>query len=114
MEINTVKVILAFERGWGVPRRYEDIPNRYVKVYKEKHLDMYLWIPQDMATPEKELQQLGKKDKTTPELRLNKSLYGLKQAGRLRSQLLHNKPQEAVFTRALSLCDCITSTRKWK
>nr|CCA27717.1 conserved hypothetical protein [Albugo laibachii Nc14]CCA27745.1 conserved hypothetical protein [Albugo laibachii Nc14] len=98
MELSTVKVILGFARRWRVPARHEDIPNACVKADKEKNLDIYLRIPQGMVIPAKELQKLGTTDKTRLALRLNNSLYGIKQAGRLWSQLLHKKLEEIGFT----------------
>nr|CCA13862.1 retrotransposon 4 protein putative [Albugo laibachii Nc14] len=99
MDLSTVKVILVLAMRWGVPARHGDIPNAYVKVDKEEHLEIYLAIPQGMDIPVNALKEFGVNDKSKLALRLKKSLYGLKQAGRLWSQLLHAKLEEAGFTR---------------
>nr|CCA17625.1 hypothetical protein SS1G_13224 [Albugo laibachii Nc14] len=52
-----------------------------------------------MDIPANALEEFGVKDTSKLALRLIKSLYGLKQAGRLWSQLLHAKLEEAGFTR---------------
>ncbi|KAG3089487.1 hypothetical protein PI124_g126 [Phytophthora idaei] len=102
MELSTVKVILVFAHRWGVPARHGDIPNAYVKAGKEQHLEIYLEIPQGMAIGEDVLRKLGVDSKGRLALRLRKSLYGLQQAGRLWSKLLHAKSEETGFTRCVN------------
>ncbi|KAG2790690.1 hypothetical protein PC129_g17557 [Phytophthora cactorum] len=102
MELSTVKVILVFARRWGVPARHGDIPNAYVKADKEQHFEIYLEIPQGVAIGEDVLRTLGVDSKGRLALRLRKSLYGLRQAGRLWSKLLHAKLEEAGFTRCVT------------
>ena len=46
-----------------------------------------------------DMRDVGADTRSQVALRLKKSLYGLKQAGRLWSQLLHGKLEDAVFTR---------------
>ena len=50
-----------------------------------------------MSIPGEELRRLGAKDDKDVCLRLVKSLYGLKQAGRLWNQLLHQTLVQAGF-----------------
>uniref|UniRef100_A0AAV1U042 Reverse transcriptase Ty1/copia-type domain-containing protein n=1 Tax=Peronospora matthiolae TaxID=2874970 RepID=A0AAV1U042_9STRA len=83
VELSTVKVILVLALRWGVPARHGEIPNAYVKDDKEEHLDIYLAIPQKMKIQDGTLRQFGVQDKSHLALKLKKSLYGLKQAGRL-------------------------------
>ena len=99
MELSTVKVVLVHARKWGVPASHGDIPNAYVKTDKEVHVDIYLRIPQDMMILGEDMQKLGADTRSQIALRLKKSLHGLKQAGRLWSQLLHGKLEDAGFTR---------------
>ncbi|CAI5724634.1 unnamed protein product [Hyaloperonospora brassicae] len=73
--MSTVKVIRALAATWNVPAKHGDIPKAYVR-------------------------QLGSKDKNGVVLQIKKSLYGLKKAGRLWSQLLHSSLTDAGFLRA--------------
>ena len=91
MDMSTVKVILALVATWGVPVKHGDIPNAYVKADKESHLEILLQVPKAMDVDEATLKKLGAASKKELALDLRKSLYGLKQAGRLWGQLLHAK-----------------------
>lgn len=102
MALSNGKVTLVFVRRWGVPARYGDIPNAYVKADKEQYLEIYLAIPQGMEINESVLRKLGASKKNILALSLKKSLYGLRQAGRLWSKLLHSKLVEAGFTRSVT------------
>nr|CCA24594.1 PREDICTED: copia proteinlike putative [Albugo laibachii Nc14] len=102
MELSTVKVLLILALRWGVPARHGDIPNAYVKEGKEQQLEIFLAIPQGMIVVESVLNKLGVDTKDKLALRLKKSLYGLKQAGRLWSQLQHANLVDAGFTRCLT------------
>ena len=93
-----MKVILVLALRWGVPARHGDIPNAYVKADKEEHLDIYLAIPQGMKIQDGTLRKFGVQDKSYLALQLKKSLYGLKQVGRLRSQLLLSELAKLGFT----------------
>ena len=55
----------------------------YVKASAEPDLYIYLYNPQGMNVSEKELQRRGAQPKTQVVLRLQRSIYRLKQAGRL-------------------------------
>ena len=85
MDLFTVKVVLAIAVTWGVPAKNGDIPNAYVKVDKETHLYIYLQFPSGMSVSEKTLREHGAANANELVLDLCKSLYELKQAGRLRS-----------------------------
>ena len=83
MDLGTVKLILVLLRRWKVPARHGDVPNAYVKAEKEEHLNIYMKVPKGMTVAEKEMKNVSAKTPNDLELLLKKSLYGLKQAGRL-------------------------------
>ena len=62
----------------------------------------FLAIPQGMIVPDVTLKQLEAQGSDKLALRLKKSPYGLKQAGRLWSKLLDTKLVEAGFSRCVS------------
>uniref|UniRef100_A0AAV1UWW3 Reverse transcriptase Ty1/copia-type domain-containing protein n=1 Tax=Peronospora matthiolae TaxID=2874970 RepID=A0AAV1UWW3_9STRA len=95
MDLGTVKLILVLSRRWKVPARHGDVPNAYVKAEKEEHLDIYMKVPKGMTVKEKEMKDLNAKTSNDLELLLKKSLYGLKQAGRLWSKLLDSKLRQS-------------------
>uniref|UniRef100_A0AAV1TTK9 Reverse transcriptase Ty1/copia-type domain-containing protein n=1 Tax=Peronospora matthiolae TaxID=2874970 RepID=A0AAV1TTK9_9STRA len=99
MDLSTLKVILALAATWWVPAKHGDIPNSYVKADKEPHLRIYLQMPRGMPVSKETLRAQGVSNTSELVLELRKSLYGLKQAGRLWSQLLHSKLSTAGFTR---------------
>ena len=88
---------MIFSKRWNVPARYDDVPNVYVKAELEEHLDIYMKVPKGMTLSEKEIGGLGVKSSTDLALLLKKSLYGLKQAGRLWSKLLDSKLRHIRF-----------------
>ena len=90
MELISGKVILAVSRIWGVPARHGDVPSAYVKFEKEEDLEILLHIPQGIDIDAELLEKLGVKDKRHLALRLKKSMYGLKQLGRLWNRMLHD------------------------
>ncbi|CCI47281.1 unnamed protein product [Albugo candida] len=102
MDLGTAKLILALARIWGMPARHGDGPNAYVKAPTEKNLDLYLHVPQGMKISTSKLDELGVTSRDQVVLRLQKSLYGLKQAGRLWSHLLHEKLSDAGFKQSLT------------
>ena len=97
MDLVTVKLILVLSRRWNIPARHGDIPNAYVKAEKEEHLDIYMKVPKGMAVKEKEMKDLNAKTPNDLALLLKKSLYGLKQAGRLWSKLLDSKLRQSGY-----------------
>lgn len=111
MPLNDLKASLVACRGeqcqghscicasLGVSAKHGKIPNAYVKVEKDKEMEVYLRIPQGMDLPEGATRNFGVESEKRLALRLVKSLYGLKQAGRLWSRLLHDKLMKAGFTR---------------
>uniref|UniRef100_A0AAV1VL46 Reverse transcriptase Ty1/copia-type domain-containing protein n=1 Tax=Peronospora matthiolae TaxID=2874970 RepID=A0AAV1VL46_9STRA len=94
MDLVTVKLILVLSKRWNVPARHGDVPYAYVKAEKEEHLDIFMKVPKGMQITKEELQGFGVESSGEVALLLKKSLYGLKQAGRLWSKLLHSKLTE--------------------
>ena len=80
-----------------MPDRHGDVPNAYVKAEMEEHLDINMKVPKGMAVKEKEMKDLNVKTPNDLSLLLKKSLYGLKQAGRLWSKLLDSKLRESGY-----------------
>lgn len=81
IEVTTVKVVFVLARKWGAPAKHGGVPNAYVKASKEE-LDIFVRIPKLKISAEV-LQRLGVTSKDQLMLELQKTLYGLKQAGRL-------------------------------
>ena len=102
MDLSTVKVILALAATWRVPAKYGEIPNTYVKEYKEQHLRIFLQMQRGMPVSYETLRAQGVVNASDLVLELQKRLYGLKQAGRLWIQLLKSKLVAAGFTRCES------------
>nr|CCA16772.1 hypothetical protein SS1G_13224 [Albugo laibachii Nc14] len=102
MDMTTGKVILALSEKWGAPARHADVPNAYVKNSTEPDLDIYLYVPQGMKVSEKELQRCGSQHKNQVVLRLQRTLNGLKQAGRLWVQLLHSELLRVGFVQCVT------------
>ena len=86
MDLGTVKLILVLSRRCNVPARHDAVPNAYVKAKKEGCLDIYMKVPKGMAVKENEMKDLNAKTPNDLAQLLNKSLYELKQAGRLWSK----------------------------
>ena len=59
------------------------MPNAYVKLEKEQHLDIYMKVPKGMQVTGKKLAGVGVQSSGNVTLLFKKSLYGLEQAGRL-------------------------------
>lgn len=100
--MTSVKLIFALARKLRVPAKHGDVPNAYVKADKEVELDIYIHLLQGMTIPEELKKQLGVTDDGELVLELRKELYGLKQAGRLWSKLLHKKLVEIGFEQSLT------------
>ena len=89
MDISTAKVVLALAATWGVPSKHGDIPNAYVRAEKEAHLGICLQVPRGMTVSESTLRKICGTHPGEVVLDMRRRLYGLKQARRLWSQLLH-------------------------
>lgn len=99
--MTSVKLILALARKWRVLVKHGDVPNAYVKADKVAELDIFIRLPQGMVTPEGVRTKLGVTSDGEPVLEMKKSLFGLKQAGRLWSKLLHKKLTEIGLEQCL-------------
>nr|CCA27058.1 putative polyprotein [Albugo laibachii Nc14] len=103
MNMSTVKIVLALAVILGVPAQYGDVPNAYAQADKESGMDIFLHVPSKMAFIIHEIQKFGAKNPGELILRLKKKkLYGLKQAGRLWSKLLHEYLSEAGFEQCIT------------
>ena len=65
-------------------------------------MHFYLRVPQEMEISANKLKEIGVLSSDEVVLRLQKSLYGLKQAGRLWSRLLHERLNVAGFKQSLT------------
>ncbi|OWZ16561.1 putative mitochondrial protein, partial [Phytophthora megakarya] len=95
LDMTTDKLIFVMAHVWG---RHSDVPGAYVKADKEKELEIYLYIPDGIEISDELLALLGVKHKGQLALRLIKSLYGLKQAGRLWYRHLHKVLMKLGFS----------------
>lgn len=102
MDMSTVKIILALAATWGDVAKHGDIPNAYVKADKESDLEILLQVPRGMDVCSDIVKSLGATSVSELALQLRKSLYGLKQAGRLWSQLLHARLIDAGLQQCVS------------
>jgi hypothetical protein len=91
----TARMILALSVIWHCPARHGDIPAAYTKAAIESDSDIYMYPPNGMVLTEDERIAGG----LTPGLKLQRSLYGLKQAGRIWNNLLHAQLLDIGYTR---------------
>jgi hypothetical protein len=66
-----------------------DMPNAYPRAQVEDWLNVHLYLPKGKNLTKEELDKLGVKNEKQVTLKLKKSLYGLKQAGRLWNDMLN-------------------------
>ena len=87
--------------------RHFDVPSTHLKAYKEEDIEIYMRVPEGMIMCDDQLLKINVTDSGETCLRRIKSLYGLKQAGRLWNHLLdqtltdaglHNRPQMRAST----------------
>ncbi len=101
LDLATARMILALSVIWHCPARLEDIPAAYTKAAMESDKDIYMFPPKGMVLTEDQRIAGG----PTPVLKLQRSLYGLKQAGRLWNNLLHGQLLTIGYTRCMTdLC----------
>uniref|UniRef100_A0AAV1UY47 Retroviral polymerase SH3-like domain-containing protein n=1 Tax=Peronospora matthiolae TaxID=2874970 RepID=A0AAV1UY47_9STRA len=104
-------VTLAHAATWGVPAKHGDIPNAYVKAGKEQQLDILLQMPRAMTIDQDVLKMVGAVTKKGVVLQLRKSLYGLKQAGRLWSQLPAGSAARSRLASGNAFPTCVYTTK---
>jgi hypothetical protein len=78
-------MILALSVLWHFPARHGDIPAAYTKAAIESDAGIYMYPPNGMTFTQDERIAGG----ASHVLKLQRSLYGLKQAGRVWNNLLH-------------------------
>jgi hypothetical protein len=81
-------LIFAMSIHWDVPVKHGDIPNAFPRADTEEGLNIYMEIPPGFDVTDEELKKFGAREKKDLVLKLNKSLYGLKQAGRLWNKMM--------------------------
>ena len=81
--ISTVMLILNVAIYYDQPARNGDVPNAYPRADTEEEFDIYIELPQGFEVSEETMECIGAKNRNEMVLKLNKNLYGLKQAGRL-------------------------------
>ena len=91
--------------------RHFDVPSAYLKAYKEEEIEIYMRVPKGMTISDDQLRKLNVTNAGETCLRLIKSLYGLKQAGRLWNQLLDQTLNDAGFSQsATDACVYVKTT----
>jgi hypothetical protein len=85
----TVMTIFVLGIMWGVTPEAGDIPNAYPRAQVEDWLKVHLYLPKGTKLTSEELNKLGVQNEKQVTLKLKKSLYGLKQAGRLWNDMLN-------------------------
>lgn len=83
MKLGTVKVILVLSHRWNVTPRRGDVPNPHVRAEIEKEIDIYMKVRSGMQVSQDILKQDRVNHTNELALLLKKSLFSLKQSGRL-------------------------------
>ncbi|OWZ11907.1 hypothetical protein PHMEG_00015005, partial [Phytophthora megakarya] len=84
------------------PCKHGVVPNAYVKADKEAELGFLTRLPQGFEISEEKLKKLGVTSEEEQVLELQEALFRLKQAGRLWSKILQQKPHDAGFRQSLT------------
>jgi hypothetical protein len=101
LDLATVRLVLALSVLWGYPARHGDVPAAYTRAALEAQSDIFMYPPQGMQLTDEERLAGGE----APVLKLQRSLYGLKQAGRLWNNLLHDELIRLGYSRCMTdLC----------
>jgi hypothetical protein len=101
LDLATARLVLALSVLWKQPARHGDIPAAYTRATLESQTDIYMYPPHGMRLSEEERLAGGEE----PVLKLQRSLYGLKQAGRLWNCLLHEELIRLGYSRCVTdLC----------
>ncbi|GMF38959.1 unnamed protein product [Phytophthora fragariaefolia] len=82
LEMLSCRILIALSRRLRGPARHGDVPNAYVTTEKEPDMKILLHVPQGMKIETAMHERIGVTDQKHVALRLIKSLYRLKQAGR--------------------------------
>ncbi len=95
LHLAIARMIMALSVIWQCPARHGDISAAYTKAAIESDSDIYMYPPKGMVLTQDE-RIAGS---YTPVLKLQRSLYGLNQAGRLWNNLLHTQLIDIGYTR---------------
>ncbi|GMF36918.1 unnamed protein product [Phytophthora fragariaefolia] len=102
MDMTSAKVILALAHVCRVPTSHGDVPDAYVKATVEEGVEILLFIPDGMKVSADQLNELDVASVKELALKLERSLYGLKQAGRLWHLHLHKALIQLGFTQCMT------------
>ncbi|KAJ0395767.1 hypothetical protein P43SY_005684 [Pythium insidiosum] len=102
LEMTSGKFILGMGIVWGVAARHFDVPSAYPRAMGEEGVEILLAIPDGMEFTADELRELGVSSVKELGLRVDKNLYGLRQAGRLWHQMLVTTLLDAGFTQSIT------------
>jgi hypothetical protein len=108
--MTSVILIFALSIHCNVPVMHGDIPNAFPRADTEDGLNIYMEIPAGFEVSEQELKAFGVQTKKSLVLKLNKSLYGLKQAGRLWNQMMDGFLTENGYRKSVT---DIAYTSEW-
>ncbi len=91
VDMTVIKLLLAIAATWNVDAIHADAPNAYVQAELGDDYDIYMELPRGMRLTREILIDSKVDQGDDVVLKLRKSLYGLKQAGRLWSEFLSKK-----------------------
>lgn len=103
LEMTSSKLIFALVHLWGVPARHGDVPNAYVKAATEEGIEILLYVPNGLNLTVEEFRKLGVSSIKEVALCLERSLYGLRQAGRLWHEHLHRALKSLGFANMMKV-----------
>ncbi len=83
LEMGTARMVLSTSVKYKVPAKHFDVPNAYVNADAEEGITIYAEFPPGIQLEEEILKAFGVQNQNQLVLVLKKSLYGLKQAGRM-------------------------------
>ena len=86
--MSSIRIIIIFSIIWKVPARHGDVPSAYVKASVEEGYNILLQTPHGMKINTATLKKFGVSSVIELALELERSIYGLKQSGRLWNKLL--------------------------
>jgi hypothetical protein len=87
LDLASVRLVMALSVVWGHPARHGDIPAAYTRATIDTQDDIFMYPPLGMSLTDEERSAGGE----ILVMKLQRSLYGLKQAGQLWNNLLHEE-----------------------
>jgi hypothetical protein len=102
VDMTVIKLLLAIAATWNVDAIHADAPNAYVQAELGDDYDLYMELPRGMRLTREMLidSKVDRGDDVV--LKRRKSLYELKQGGRLWGEVLNEKLEGAGFTRCVT------------